>query len=458
MLGKPVPLISIDEARERVLRATRPLPAQTVEVVDAGGQALAQDVVAAGDVPPFACSAMDGYAIHHGEAGRRLVLVGESRAGTPADRTLVEGEAIRVSTGAAVPAGATAVVAQEQTERDGDSVLVSVAVNAGEHVRGAGEDMAAGSIVLDSGTVLGPIELGAAVSAGAARLAVACRPRVSVLCTGDELREPGQSLGPGEIHNSNAPMLGGLATAAGATIQRAERVPDDLTRTAAAIERAIADSDVVILSGGVSVGPHDHVKPALAQLGVREVFWGVALQPGKPTWFGTAPDGTLVFGLPGNPVSAVVTFSLFVTASLAALQCAPIPRPPYPQARLAVAVSRNPPPRPGATGDRPSRRDRHPAGADDRCPRLPHPQLDAACRRRGDHPQGRRGARQRHVRRAVRARALKPSRRRHNEIDARPSRHARGGAGCIHRAPAFARTAGRALGDRVPASLDGDLT
>jgi molybdopterin molybdotransferase len=337
-----VPLISIDDARERVLQATRPLPARTVEVIDAGGQALAQDVFASGDVPPFACSAMDGYAIRHGGAGRRLTLVGESRAGTPADHTLVEGEAIRVSTGAAIPAGATAVVAQEQTERDADSVLVSVAVGPGEHVRGAGEDMARGSIVLDAGTVLGPIELGAAVSAGAARLAVACRPRVSVLCTGDELREPGRPLGPGEIHNSNAPMLSGLSARAGATIQRAERVADDLARTTAAIERAIADSDLVILSGGVSVGPHDHVKPALAELGVREVFWGVALQPGKPTWFGTAPDDTLVFGLPGNPVSAVVTFSLFVSAALAALQCAPIPRPPYPRARLAAAVSRNP--------------------------------------------------------------------------------------------------------------------
>jgi molybdopterin molybdotransferase len=342
MLAKPVPLISIDDARERVLQATRPLPAQTVAIIDGGGQALAQDVLAVGDVPPFACSAMDGYAIRSGGAGRRLALVGESRAGTPADHTLVEGQAIRVSTGAAIPAGATAVVAQEQTERDGDSVLISVAVAVGDHVRGAGEDMAAGSIVLDAGTVLGPIELGAAVSAGAARLAVACRPRVSVLCTGDELREPGQPLGPGEIHNSNAPMLSGLAARAGATIQRAERVPDDLGRTTAAIEQAITDSDVVILSGGVSVGPHDHVKPALAQLGVREVFWGVALQPGKPTWFGTAPDDTLVFGLPGNPVSAVVTFSLFVAASLAALQCAPIPRPPYARARLAAAVSRSP--------------------------------------------------------------------------------------------------------------------
>jgi molybdopterin molybdotransferase len=342
MLGKPVPLITIDEARHRVLQAIRPLPAQTLSVVQALDRVLVQDVIAAGDVPPFDCSAMDGYAIRDGAAGRRLTVVDESRAGTPATHVLADGEAIRISTGAAVPAGASAVIAQEQTERDGDTVTVTVAVMPGEHVRGAGEDMRAGVVVLDAGTVLGPIELGAAIGAGAARLAVACRPRVSVLCTGDELREPGQALAPGEIHNSNAPMLSGLAARAGATIQLAERVADDLPGTTAAIGRALGESDVVILSGGVSVGPHDHVKPALRRLGVAESFWGVALQPGKPTWFGAAADDTLVFGLPGNPVSAVVTFSLFVAPALAALQCAPVPRPPHPRAALALAVARNP--------------------------------------------------------------------------------------------------------------------
>jgi molybdopterin molybdotransferase len=314
MLGKPVSLISIDEARHRVRQAVRPLPAQTLTILQARDRVLAQDVLAAGDVPPFDCSAMDGYAIRDGVAGRRLTVVDESRAGTPATRVLADGEAIRISTGAALPAGASAVVAQEQTERDGETVTVTIAVTPGEHVRGA----------------------------GAARLAVACRPRVSVMCTGDELREPGRPLAPGEIHNSNAPMLSGLAAHAGATIQRAERVPDDLPGTTAAIMRALGDSDVVILSGGVSVGPHDHVRPALSRLGVDESFWGVALQPGKPTWFGATDDDTLVFGLPGNPVSAVVTFSLFVAPALAALQCAPAPRPPHPRARLALAVARNP--------------------------------------------------------------------------------------------------------------------
>ena len=337
-----MPLISIDEARDRVLQATRPLPAEDVAVAAAQARVLAQDVRAVGDVPPFACSAMDGYAIHAGPAGRRLTVAGESRAGTPATRELAAGEAIRVSTGAAIPAGATAVVPQEQTEREGDVVHVVAEVRAGEHVRGAGEDMRADTIVLDAGTPLGPIELGAAIAAGAGRLTVATRPRISVLCTGDELREPGEPLGPGEIHNSNATMLAGLSETCGGSVVSAGRVPDDLASTTAAIDRALRGSDVVILSGGVSVGPHDHVKPALAALGVRESFWGVALQPGKPTWFGVTDDDTLVFGLPGNPVSAVVTFSLFVAPALAALQCAPAPRPAHRAARLGAPARRNP--------------------------------------------------------------------------------------------------------------------
>ena len=303
---------------------------------------LVEDVRAVGDVPPFPCSAMDGYAIGAGDAGRRLALVGESRAGTPATRRLGAGEAIRVSTGAAIPDGAGAVIAQEETERDGDAVVTRAGTPEGKHVRRAGEDMRAGTIVLAAGTWLGPIELGAAVAAGAARLAVSRRPRVGVLCTGDELREPGEPLQPGEIHNSNAPMLTGLAGRCGAHADPAQMLVDDRDATIAGIARALGDCDVVVISGGVSVGPHDHVKPALGALGVREVFWSIALQPGKPTWFGVADDDTLVFGLPGNPVSAVVTFSLFVAPALAAAQCGPAPRPPHHQARLGVAVRRNP--------------------------------------------------------------------------------------------------------------------
>ena len=342
MLGNPVSLIPIAEARQLVLDCVRPLPAETVALGAGLDRVLAEDVRAHSDVPPFACSAMDGYAIHAGDSGRRLRLAGESRAGSPSGAALDPGDAVRVSTGAAIPAAATAVIPQEETEADGQTVLTLADSPEGEHIRGAGEDMAAGTVVLDAGTTLGPIELGAAIAAGAAELAVARRPRVAVLSTGDELREPGEPLGPGEIHNSNATMLSGMATRCGATALRPDHTPDDRERTVARIREALEAADVVVLSGGVSVGPHDHVKPALAALGVQERFWGVALQPGKPTWFGVAADETLVFGLPGNPVSAVVTFSLFVAPAIAAMQCGHAPRPPHRHARLGVAIRRNP--------------------------------------------------------------------------------------------------------------------
>jgi molybdopterin molybdotransferase len=336
-------LITITEARRRVQEAVRPLHCEPVEIDDALGRVLAQDVRAGGDVPPFPCSAMDGYAVLAGPAGRRLTIVGESRAGTPTAHELTDGEAIRISTGAAVPAGATAVIPQEQVSADGSThIETAAAIAPGDHIRGAGEDMRADTTVLTAGTILNPIQLGAAVAAGAGSVIAARRPLVSVLCTGDELRAPGEPLRPGEIHNSNAPMLTGLSTHAGALAAPAQRLPDDQDATQAGIAAALAQSDVVILSGGVSVGPHDHVKPALAALGVRELFWSVALQPGKPTWFGSLADGPLVFGLPGNPVSAVVTFSLFVAPALAGLQGAPSPQPPRPEAILGADIKRNP--------------------------------------------------------------------------------------------------------------------
>lgn len=312
-------LITIDEARERVLAASAPLPSESVALLDALDRVLTHDVLAGSDTPPFASSAMDGYAVKAGEADRELELVGESRAGHPATLTLRDGQAIRISTGAAVPGGAEAVVRQEDVESRDRRIVARVDVAPGQHIRLAGEDMRAGTQVLASGVRLGPAELGAAAAAGAGELQVARRPRVSVLCTGDELREPGAPLGPGEIHNSNAPMLVTLARRAGGVTAEAQRLADDRELTTAALRQALESSDVVLISGGVSVGPHDHVKPALAELGVEEHFWGVSLQPGKPTWFGTL-EGTLVFGLPGNPVSSFVTFILFAAPGFAALQ------------------------------------------------------------------------------------------------------------------------------------------
>ncbi len=337
----PAPLITIAEARNRVLSAATPLGTERVAIDDARDRVLAADLTAAGNVPPFPCSAMDGYALLPGDAGRTLTVVGESRAGTPSSVTLGDGNAIRISTGGAIPDGATAVIPQEDVETRNGTITTRTVVSAGDHIRGAGEDMRSGETVLVAGTTLGAAELGAAVAAGVGELAVYRRPRVQVLCTGDELRAPGEPLGPGEIHNSNAPMLDALAAAAGAIVGTARRLPDDRAATEAGLETALESDDVVIVTGGVSVGPHDHVKPALAALGVDEVFWRVALQPGKPTWFGRR-GSVLVFGLPGNPVSAVVTFSLFVRPALAALQGRSEAPELEAEAVLASAVRRNP--------------------------------------------------------------------------------------------------------------------
>jgi molybdenum cofactor synthesis domain-containing protein len=200
--------------------------------------------------------------------------------------------------------------------------------------------MRAGTPVLPAGTTVGPAEMAAAIASGAGDLLVARRPRAQIFSTGDELRPPGAQLAPGEIHNSNGPMLAAFAGRCGALADPPGLLPDDRAETEAGLDRALAAAEVVIVSGGVSVGPHDHVKPALASLGVDEHWWGVALQPGKPTWFGTLAD-RLVFGLPGNPVSAAVTFSLFVAPALAALQGART-NASLGTAILGTAVPRNP--------------------------------------------------------------------------------------------------------------------
>lgn len=334
------PLISIAQARELVLAAVKPLAAESTPVHDALGRRLAADLSALTDVPPFSSSAMDGYAVQDGPAGRELPLAGESRAGTPAAHPLEPGSAIRISTGAQIPAGATAVIRQEDVEPGAETVRLAAGVAPGENIRPAGEVLACGQTALTAGTRLGPAELALAVSAGHGALPVAARPRVAVICTGDELREPGQPLGPGQIPNSNAPMLVALAQRAGAIAAPAVWLADDAEATRAGLAAALESSDVLVISGGVSVGPHDHVKPALADLGVRERFWGVALQPGKPTWFGVREE-KLVFGLPGNPVSAAVTFTLFVAPALAALQGSHRPLPRRIQAALAQDVRRS---------------------------------------------------------------------------------------------------------------------
>jgi len=334
-------LIPISVARELVLSATSPLGEETVPVAAGLDRFLAADVIAAGDVPPFSSSAMDGYAVIAGPAERSLRLDGEARAGSPAGQEVEAQTAIRISTGAEVPAGATAVIRQEDVEvRDG-AVMLRREVRPGANVRPAGEVMRAGDVVLHRGTRLGPAELGVAVSAGAGELRVGRRPTLAVVCTGDELRDPGEPLAAGEIHNSNAVLLEGMAVHGGAVVSVNARLADDPSATRQGLDEALQAADVLVISGGVSVGPHDHVKPALAELEVSERFWGVSLQPGKPTWFGTR-EQKLVFGLPGNPVSAAVTFALFVAPALAALQGAATPLPPRREGILGSEISGNP--------------------------------------------------------------------------------------------------------------------
>ncbi len=333
-------LLTVAAARAAVLAAVEPLAPERVDVIEALDRALAEDLSAAEDVPPFACSAMDGYAVIAGDAGRTLRIVGESRAGAPSPGEVGDGEAMRVSTGAVVPSGATAVVRQEDVEELGASIRLVAAVRCGADIRRPGEDLRSGQRVLAAGTRIGAAELGAAVAAGAGRVLASTRPRVAVLCTGDELRAPGEPLGPGQIHNSNAAMLVALATRCGAATTPAVRLGDDRGRTEAALAGALERADVVVVTGGVSVGPHDHVKPALATLGVGERFWGVKLQPGRPTWFGVR-DQRLVFGLPGNPVSAFVTFALFARPAIAALQGLGNDPAPAAEAELGEPVARH---------------------------------------------------------------------------------------------------------------------
>jgi molybdopterin molybdotransferase len=335
-------MLSIDEARAIVLKHTGRLAPEAVDLGQALDRVLAADVVATGSVPSFDNSAMDGFAIHAGPGQRALRIVGESRAGAPATAVVGPGEAIAISTGAMLPQGADAVIQIERCAVEGDTLTTLADVALDDNVRHIGDDLRAGETVLRAGRRMGPVEIGSAATAGSAQVQCARRPRVAIVATGDELADPGSPLGPGQIHESNSLSLAALARRAGADVAPSQRARDTPDATRAAIAAALDAADVVALSGGVSVGPHDHVKPALIALGVREVFWRVAVRPGRPIWFGVREDdGTLVFGLPGNPVSAVVTFILFARPALNVLQ-GTTPYEPRGHAVMAHEIARHP--------------------------------------------------------------------------------------------------------------------
>jgi molybdopterin molybdotransferase len=333
------PLLSIDEALARVLAQVRPLESEPVPVAEAAGRVLAEDVAAVIDLPPFPSSAMDGFAIRAADVPGELPIVFRIAAGRPAERALEAGEAMEISTGGAVPAGADAVVPIENVVEHDNIVQVPDPVTAGAHIRPIGGDVHAGDALLTAGSVLGAAQIGALAAAGIAEVSCSRRPRVVVLSTGTELRAPGEALGPGQIYESNGSMLAAAFETAGALVDRIGPVADDEEEHRRALEWGL-EADVLVSSGGVSVGPHDLVRRILGELGAEEDFWGVAVRPGKPLAFATH-GATLVFGLPGNPVSALVAVELFVRPALRALQGVPSPGPSYATARLASSVRRN---------------------------------------------------------------------------------------------------------------------
>jgi molybdopterin molybdotransferase len=319
-------LVDIEDARRAVLQSVTALPSEPLAIASALGRTLAEDVRSPAPVPPFDNSAMDGFAVCSEEvtaASERapvaLRLIGESRGGAPAREVLGRGQAVAISTGAVVPSGADAVVPLEQARVNAGSVEILAPAASGAHIRHAGEDVAAGEVVLHAGERLGAAELGVLGTVGRREVRCARRPRVSVLITGDELLAPGEQPRPGAVRDANSHTIPALATRAGAEPVHLARTGDHPAATRAALATALDRAEVTVVCGGVSVGRHDHVRAELAALGARQIFWGVALKPGRPTWFGTL-EGALVFGLPGNPVSAMVTFILLVAPALRALQ------------------------------------------------------------------------------------------------------------------------------------------
>lgn len=320
----PQALIELEAARAAVLDPITPLESEAVELARSLGRRVAGPVRSTDPVPAFDNSAMDGFAVRSadttGARGERpvwLELAGESRAGHPSEAGLDPGQAMTISTGAVIPEGADSVVPLEDAVREKGRVGIGVDPPPGLHIRRPGEDVAPGSEVISSGTVIGPAEQGVLASVGAGSVSCYRRPRVAVLSSGDELIGPGDPMRPGAVRNSNSFSISGLVRESGAEVVLNEIVRDEPAATREAIGAAVA-ADLVVVCGGVSVGEHDHVKGALIDLGFEQRFWRIALKPGKPTWFGRRGE-TLAFGLPGNPVSAMVTFLLLARPALTAL-------------------------------------------------------------------------------------------------------------------------------------------
>jgi molybdopterin molybdotransferase len=299
-------LMPFTDAMAAILNGAEGLPEETVTLEDAFHRVLARDVASLRTQPPEAMSAMDGYAVRAADAtlGARLNVIGEISAGRPFDRALAGGEALRIFTGGVVPAGADGIVIQEDTTRDGDIVVINEAATAGKHIRAAGVDFKQGDVLLRAGIRLTDRDLALAAGMNHPHVPVRRRPVVAMLATGDELVLPGATPGPGQIVLSNGYALRALARAEGAEVIDLGIARDTLESTTAAIRRAIElNVDVLITTGGASVGDHDLVQQSLIEAGVGMAFWKIAMRPGKPMMHGRR-GAMRVIGLPGNPVSS----------------------------------------------------------------------------------------------------------------------------------------------------------
>jgi molybdopterin molybdotransferase len=332
-------LLTIEEAQRLVLERVQALPPERVPLDRAAGRVLVAEATAVVDLPPFPSSAMDGFALRAADTPGRLPVVFRIAAGLPAPRVLEAGESMGIATGGVVPEGADAVIPFEYVAEHDNEIEIQTAVEPGANIRPRGGDLEAGRQVVPAGVRLGSARLGALAAAGVAEVQCGSVPRAAVLVTGTELRRPGEPLGPGEVYEANGVILAAQLESAGASVERLAAVADDENVLRGALARGL-EHDVLVTSGGVSVGPHDLVRRTESALGVDEVFWRVAVKPGKPVSFGVRGP-TLVFGLPGNPVSSLVGFELFVRPAILALQHHADPLPRFEPGRLAAAAKRS---------------------------------------------------------------------------------------------------------------------
>jgi molybdopterin molybdotransferase len=339
-MTKPA-LISVEDARDRILSALRPSPAEVVALAAGWGRVLAAPVVARLTQPPADVSAMDGYALRAADGALDAVLhvIGEAPAGHPFAGTVGAGQAVRLFTGSVVPAGADAILLQEDTRRDGDRVTVTEAVTAGRHIRRAGQDFAAGDPVIAAGRRLTARDIGLAAAANHPWLSVHRRPRVGILATGDEIALPGDPIPAGGIVSSNSHALAALVRAAGGE-PVVLPIAADTTDAVSAVADAVVGMDLLVTTGGASVGDYDLVISGLRTRGLVIDFWQIAMRPGKPLLFGQMA-GLPVLGLPGNPVSAMVCAILFLVPALARLSGLPAAPPPTTTGILGVPVRQN---------------------------------------------------------------------------------------------------------------------